>query len=73
MKLSHIHRQDLLSLSRVFNQQDITIRLAERYGYKIGYEYIDRFISDNKPPRQIIKSKAYKLLTRIINLLKQVT
>lgn len=73
MSLSNIHKQDLLSLARVFNQpSELVIELGEKYGYQVGYRYLDLCISNNKPIKSTIKSKTYKLLTRIINPLKRI-
>lgn len=86
MKLSSIHKQDLLSLARVFNQPpSLVIRIGERYGYKVAYLYLDQFVVQNKPIKHrlilhICQNKLiyriktiyiYKLLTKINNHLKQ--
>lgn len=73
MKLSNHHRQDLLSLSKVFDQQerDITIKLAEKYGSHVAYRYIDLH-EQNKPLRETFFSKLTKSLNRIFKRLKQI-
>lgn len=69
-----IHYKDIVELCSIHKIKDSDKKLALGFlkdSIKASYRYLDYCIDENKPVTDTLIQKTYKLLTRIINRLKQ--